>query len=136
MRKPNMKKLVLAVAVVGGLVGVGYRAHAGFKAAYTVMVEDYNRAASGSLGTGRSSGDSTTRIGCYTYKGTTFHWGICTARNSAGVYGSCLTSDPALMDNMRSVNGASFVYFQWNATTGDCDVLQVRNQSDNQPMVP
>jgi len=136
MRRPNMKKLVLAAAVVGGLVGVGYRAHAGYKATWTVFVEDYNRGASGGVGTARSAGDSNSRIGCYVYKTTTARYGICVARNSAGAIGSCLTQDPATIDDIRSVNGISFVFFQWNATTGDCEMVQVRNISENQPMVP
>ena len=62
-------------------------------------------------------------------------YGICNARNAAGVTRSCSTDASNYLYIITSINSDSFVQFKWNAS-GKCTMLIVETKSANQPKQP
>ena len=58
--------------------------------------------------------------------------GICYATDARGVSGFCLTSDPALLAVIATLQGDSLVNFNWNAN-GVCIQVDVRQGSSLEP---
>jgi len=135
MLNPKMKKLVVAVAVAGGVIAAGYSARAGQKTSNPASVDITNRAAAGGLGSTRSTADIYSYVGCATYRTSTDYFGVCQARNAAAESGSCITRDPMILANIRAVTPGTFVYYTWDIN-GNCDYVQIRTMSNMQPMVP
>jgi hypothetical protein len=125
----------LVVALVAGLLGVS--AQAGMKTIQQVVVNEAQSSAWGDLGYARNTADSTQYIGCYLIgsgvDGGTY--GICTARNAAGVTRSCSTDASNYLYIITSINSDSFVQFKWN-TAGKCTMIIVETHSTHAPKQP
>lgn len=100
-------------------------AQAGTKCSSPVTVDTASRWARGALGSARNSADGTQSIYCISYS-----WGyaLCSARDAAGVAGSCGTSDPLYTNLLQSMTPDSYVYFAWDAG-GTCTTMVVENES-------
>ena len=110
-------------------------AQAGLKGGYEVRITTSGSVttAVGSVGKARNSADSVQYIYCYSRNNT---FGYCGAKNSAGTFKACLTSDQDKIAVIRSIGVSSHVSFQTNGTSTSCDSIQVVNGSHLQPAVP
>jgi hypothetical protein len=77
----------------------------------------------------RYSSDSVQEITCqvYQYLGSTPSAG-CYARDAAGTYRSCVTTDPGLISIAATVNSTSFIDVTFNSN-GQCNYISVQNGS-------
>jgi hypothetical protein len=100
----------------------------------TVTVnQDLSGTASGDMVTARFAADAVTLIGCgsRTTKaadGTIFRTGFCQATDANGVQGACSTTDPGLLDAMRTTGDFSFIVFNWDVN-GECTKIGFSTQS-------
>lgn len=126
------KKAVLAVVLTSGVIAAPV--YAGFKGGNTVTVDPVNRFGRGSLGNARNSGDTTQYIGCDSaaYAGTSSVSGSCNAVDASYVSVSCLTQDPGLLAQIRSIGMDSYIYFAFDAS-GNCTTVQVDHHSYHAP---
>jgi hypothetical protein len=101
-------------------------ASAGYKTLYEVTINTVGPKpyATGDLGYVRNSADPIQYIGCE----ATAILGDCYAVNSAGLYKSCTTTDPAMIQMILTLKGDSSLYFSWN-TDGTCKNIRIRNDS-------
>jgi len=124
-----MKK---AVALVGFLLAAGLT-HAGTK--YSLPVTVGSTYAWGSIGDARASGDYLQYIGCMV-QGATTNSATCTARDAAGHYLSCYTTDPDLIMAAAAISSDSVVEFYLLSGTGTCRFINVNNASQYTPRQP
>ena len=99
-----------------------------------VSIDVKGATARGSLTNARISTNSIEYMNCYvtTYSRTsTFTTsGHCTARDAAGVFAQCTTTEPELIKAIQSITPASDVRFGWD-TGLLCTQIFVRNASFN-----
>jgi hypothetical protein len=131
-----------AFAIVGALAGgaclisVQKEAAAGYKTTAAVDINTTARWAHGSIGSARNSSSGLEYIGCSTYYSTlggslsTF----CQARmaGSSPPIGTCTTTNSTLVEQGRSINGDSYIEFEWDAS-GQCTSIMVDNFSNYAP---
>jgi hypothetical protein len=126
-----MRRLILVLALLAVVGGASY---AGQKLAYPVVIG--SNYAYGTLGTARNSADANQLIGCWAYSSRgQAPFMDCSARNSAGTYVVCSSTDPDFVAQARSVKGDSYVYFSWDST-GTCISLDVEHFSSWEPKQP
>lgn len=126
----TFKRLAVGVATIALAVGGGSAAWAGLQDTYlTVTVSAVYGNASGSLGNARNSDDTVQYIGCGVAATPGAPSMSCYAEDANHNYGSCHSSDPALMQAAATVNGDSYLFFEWNTQTGVCTYLSVSNAS-------
>ncbi|MCO7223185.1 hypothetical protein [Pleionea sp. CnH1-48] len=115
-----MKRMMLLVV----LSLISSMLYAGYAATFEVTIS--GNLAYGSLRDVRYSSDSTQYISCYTQHplgGSSY--GSCMARNAAGTYKSCFTTDPGMLATIRSLGSTSdYVWFIANAS-GGCERISV-----------
>jgi hypothetical protein len=121
--KASSHRSVVAALVLGIFVSTAF---AGLKSSQEVIISTsaLKPYATGDVGYVRNTLDSTQYIGCE-YTATA---GDCFAVNSAGLYKTCSTTDPALLEVMHSINGDSNLFFSWN-TDGTCKSIRVEQDS-------
>lgn len=110
-------------------------AQAGTKTANEVKITDSSRRAEGSLGSARASADSSQYLACTVHSSTTSIYMSCSARDAAGLYRSCASSSPQLVQAALSLSAGSMVVFTWDANYA-CQTLDVANGSLYLPMTP
>jgi hypothetical protein len=121
------------LVLLGALVGV---AHAGKKTTVVVQVITGTRTALGSLGSARNSADGVQMIGCAVSANAGSAPTLsCSATDSAGTVGSCVSSDQNLVQVLSSLQGDSWLKFTWDAS-GNCTFIQVQNNSTYAPKSP
>lgn len=121
-----LKKLAIAVFLVGGVARAGYKAAS---TADQVSVDTTNRVAQGALGQARNSTDSVQYIGCIMYTWTDAPtWGICSAKDAAGHTATCSVFDTSLLDRVQNIKGDSWIKFEWD-TSATCTYLEIYNTS-------
>ncbi|KFA90647.1 hypothetical protein [Archangium violaceum] len=133
MRK-NSARLVGAAATAL----LGMTAWAGLKYTRTVSVtlgSNGSGSASGSLADARNSPDSVQYIGCETYVYGGSPEVLCWAQASNGVFGSCYSSNPAIVAALQSIKGDSELGFNWNSSS-ECTFVSVANHSYLAPKNP
>lgn len=135
MKVPGIKTRVLVFAVAA--LGVSASVMAGYRQTMrTVVVDTSARFARGHLAGARASSDSTQYLVCTLTThdsspdevGGTSIYGNCLARDARGVYGFCLTWDPAMIATMAALQNDSTVYFSW-APNGSCTSIEVAQGS-------
>jgi len=84
--------------------------------------------ASGDLGYVRNTPDTVQYIGCQSSQSS----GSCWAKNAAGEYKTCVTSDAAMLAVIRSLNGDGHLMFGWNGD-GSCREVRVTHDSRYAP---
>ncbi len=108
------RKHGMAVAALGVFGIATSSALAGYKVSRPVTINTVDRTASGSLGDARGSADTNAYIGCainYVVGGTPV--ASCSARDAAGVIGSCSTSDPSLLKAALNLDDEGYLYLRW-----------------------
>jgi hypothetical protein len=130
-----MKRLLWMAVVTASLLTARVSS-AGFKSDSQVYVSTASTIAIGAMGSARAAADATQYIGCINEGYSTgTQYILCFARNSAGAYGSCTSSDPRLISAAASITSSSFLEFAWNSA-GTCTFLEVMDTSYFPPVVP
>lgn len=138
MLSRNIRIRVLVAAVAA--LGVSASVMAGVRQTFRTVVNQTTRYAEGQLAGARASGDGNQYIGCSMWAqdpspdqdGGTTRAGVCYATDSRGISGFCVTSDPALLEVIATVQGDSLVSFNWNANS-TCTHIDVRQGSSLEP---
>ncbi|WP_394829737.1 hypothetical protein [Pendulispora albinea] len=132
-------RLLSVLAPVGALIGLGVAAvaHAGAKVSRPVTVDLAGRHALGSFGAARNGADGVSRIFCTVggSKGTGSIEMSCTAMDAAGRKGTCLTSNPVVVQAAAAVHSDSYVEFYWDAA-GECTWFYTTTDSADAPKQP
>jgi hypothetical protein len=128
------KTLALALASIACVtVAAGATAVAGTKLPGPVQINTAERWAQGGMGYARATGDGVTQIGCQVQ---VIDLGApsmnCVARDAFGNVIICSTDDPNVMSIMGSINGDSYLHFEWNANK-ECTTLYIAANSAYQP---
>ena len=123
MKRRNTRMLLAAVLSLFAAT-----TQAGYDGNFPVVIDDAYRQAFGTLVATRRSADNVQKLGC-TIKSDNV---LCYATNAAGVYRTCLTTDPALMAVARSLTSESYLWFIWN-TAGTCTSITVGLGSPYKP---
>ncbi len=118
-----MKKIVLAIILIISAPVV----FAGASSYYQVTVNLSSGYAFGSMVGARNSRDTVQWIGC-TRSFRSHANANCTARNAAGVYGACSTTDLGLIEALSPLADESYLVFGWNSS-GTCTYIAVYNHS-------
>ena len=130
-----MNKLSIAVSLVLAMAGGTF---AGAK--YALPVEVGDTWFYGSMGSARSSADSSQYIGCSLGTSGTSVYASCAARgrNSEGVYQykSCSSTNANHVEVVKSVGPMSALDVSMDAVTGACRHISITNYSYYAPMVP
>lgn len=87
------------------------------------------RYAEGTLVDARGSADTLQLIGCFTYSSGS---GLCRARDSAGNFGSCYSTNPIIIEAMRNLNSDSYLFMTWGEDNV-CTEVFVENNSYSRP---
>lgn len=126
-----MKRLQVAVLLVGAVaagVGVAYAGTKAASAAYGVSVSVAGRGATGALGQARNNTNNNEYIACQVDShadGSTS--GLCWANDQNNNTVMC-SLNTALAAAARSINPDSYIQFSFDAN-GDCTALNVQNNS-------
>lgn len=130
-----MKRFLSAALVAAGLLSAS-AAVAGYKYAYPALVDTVGRYAAGTMGGTRNSANAVEYIICSNVATNTgIRYAQCYAKNAAGVFGSCYTTDPAIIAVVSTLQGDSYFYFAWDAG-GNCANVSVYNGSYPAPKQP
>lgn len=129
-----MTKIVRSAVVVLGLL-LAASAFAGVRYDSPVAIYPSSKWAGGSLGSTRNSADGISALHCSVQTGTSSSYGWCWARDAAGTYATCSTSNPALLDTMKGLKGDSYVVFYWD-DSGACTSVYTYNGSQPPPKNP
>jgi len=125
MNKLNIMILASIVAVT-----LSSNAFSGLKAINNVIVgASYFY---GAFGTARNSADTVQYIGCWDYGNSA----RCFARNSASTAKSCSTTDPNHLAVIRGLVDSTYIYVNFNTTTGACTNVYSYNNSFWEPKQP
>jgi hypothetical protein len=122
---------VLAVLL---LVSAG-TAVAGFKTGQQVVISTTSRFANADIGYVHNTPDTTQYIGCEVYAYTTQLYAYCYARDLAGTYAGCSTSNVNLVNAAASINPDSYLLFYWDAA-GACTFIAQHTQSQTATKAP
>ncbi len=122
-----MKVRGLLIGVAALLVAA--TSFAGYRSWSQVSV--YTSGAYGSIAGAYFASDSTQYIGCTTNASSAGGgvFGQCFARNSAGTYRTCSTSNPAMVSVIQTVGPSSYVYFTVAADNYGCTFIGINNDS-------
>lgn len=123
-----MSKTLARAAAAAALMSIAFVAFAGSRAVYQANINDAQRWANGTMTDARGSADNNQLIGCY----HNASFAGCYVTNAAGLGRSCTTSNPALIDVIRTIGPESYIYFQWN-TDGTCNYVLIENSSRFKP---
>lgn len=123
-RRWAMRKGFLTAMVALGMAATTATALAGLKINSTVTVNTTSRYATGALGSARNSADSVQYIGCSVTDSAGSAFVSCSARNSAGRFASCTSSDVGKVSAASSINSDSYIYFRYDSS-GVCTYLSV-----------
>lgn len=124
-----MKK---TITLVGFLLAAGLT-HAGTK--YYLPVSVGSTYAWGSIGDARASSEPLQFIGCMIQMSTA-NSASCSARDAAGDYLTCYTTDPDLIAAAAAVSSDSVVEFYLASGTSTCRTINIINASQYAPRQP
>lgn len=124
----------LGVVLAFALASVSSVALAGFRSSTRTVV--WTGGAIGTLADARSAPGTTGYIGCTAVAYSGGSYVACAAQDAYGVYASCWSQNPQYASLVSSMTANSQLYFLVNATTGQCDYLEVQNYSYYAPVEP
>lgn len=126
----SSKKKKVWTGMAAAVLAVSGVASAGYKHDYEAFVGD--GFAGGALGSIRNSADSV-QYASVQVRDNTWAWFFVTDEN--GKQRSCTTVDPELIALARSVNPASYVYFEFDKS-GECSSVSISTASYLEPPLP
>jgi hypothetical protein len=129
--KTSVTKIVAATVFGAGLL-LGSTTWAG-QVSHPQVSVFANSSAQGSMYGARRSADTTQYIGCTLNAGPSGANVGCSARNSAGTYIACNSTNAYHREAVTAMTAYSWLYFTINATTGECRNVVVRNDSMHLP---
>lgn len=128
-----MKRSMLVLAVCGlAMSGI---AMAGFKTGQQVVISTSSRFVNADLGYVRNTADANQYIGCEVYSSGSTPSAYCFARDSAGTYVSCYTTNTSLVNVAAALKPDDYLYFQWD-TSGNCNFIEQATSSYTAPKGP
>ncbi len=122
-----MKKLITTAFLLSALGA----ATAGYKQTKTVVVQGANHNAWGVLASARNSANNVEYIGCNVYSASSKS-ANCFAKDAAGVYMTCWTSDTGIINTAQNISADTYLYFSWDASNM-CTSVYVENASQYEP---
>jgi len=122
---PNLRKLTVLASL--GLMIAPAAALAGQVQNERVQVSSTSMG--GSFGSTFNSSNSSEYIACTDY--SDFGIAFCSARDAAGDYGSCSTSNATQRSLIRSLSDSDTVYI--GRSGGSCSYVRVKKGSMNEP---
>jgi hypothetical protein len=130
---------LVGVSIAGALLSTA--ALAGYKATSEVVVSSTTTGmtAMGSVGSARNSADSTQYIGCQVSTNNVSSGSVtvqCFARNAAGTYLSCVTTDPNYVSAAQAIDSDSYIRFSTESSSSNCTYLLVVDSSYYAPKQP
>jgi hypothetical protein len=124
-------KLKLLTSCLVLSLGAGVAA-AGYWQGPTEVYVDGNYAY-GTLYDVRRSADGLQHIGCSTSAGNGWEYAHCRAWSADDEFIYCWSNQPAIIATARALDGNSFLAFQVDQSTGQCEYLAVENASQRLP---
>ena len=128
-----MKRFILVLAV--GLIALSGNAMAGFKTGQAVVISTASRFVNADLGYVRNTGDTTQYIGCEVWASGSTPSAYCFARDAAGTYVSCYTTNAVLVNVAAALKPDDYLYFSWD-TSGNCNFIEQATASYTAPKGP
>jgi hypothetical protein len=129
MERFCLLKKVSVVACLFGAVGFSHGSVAGAKYGQAVAVAPY--AIWGSMGVTRASGSSVDYLEIIDHGSVIY---VRARQATTGVSGSCVTSDPVRMQQLRSANSDAAINV--GISDGQCTYLYLTNSSAQEPKSP
>ena len=127
-------RLRAAGIIIAALVGASAPATAGLKSYVSAQVNTWGNTVSiyGGLGDTRNTANSAEYLEC----GSNTATGYCLFRNAAGTYYSCTTTNAAMIEVIRSMDGDGSINFSYDSTTNVCTYMLSYASSRAQPKSP
>ncbi|MFL6647894.1 MAG: hypothetical protein ACJ8KO_08020, partial [Sulfurifustaceae bacterium] len=100
-----------------------------------VVINTSSRFVNADLGYVRNTADTTQYIGCEVYSSGSTPTAYCFARDAAGTYVACSTSNSALVNVAASLKSDGYLYFQWD-TSSNCTFIEQSTASYTAPKGP
>jgi len=130
-RKPT--RFAIALSAVNLIVAAGSASAGTGQSSTDVVVMTNLRVANGGVNAARHTADDVQYIYCraFSQPGSPTQ-GYCYARDKSWIGAYCTTTDPEMVDTIRSVTSSAFLSFGWS-DTGACAFLSVTNGSPYAP---
>lgn len=129
-----MSSSKLAIILAGAVaVGASATAFAGARNTYTLDVSVSGHYAVGSFGSTRNSANTGEYAQCIQVVSSSLNYGFCQFRDAQNEFGVCYTTDPARLEVLRGMPEDAQFYVTWNASSGQCDYVQITNSSLTEP---
>lgn len=106
-----MNKKILSVALGTAVLAAAGTVTAGAPSLYPLSINYAARYANGGLAETHNTPDFVQYAEC----GSNSNTGYCAMRDASGTYTSCYTTDPALIEVIRSMSDESFFSISWSA---------------------
>ncbi|MBJ6765965.1 hypothetical protein JGU66_34865 [Myxococcaceae bacterium JPH2] len=126
MKKHGMKLFAAAVVLLGAASWAGEHNN------MTVSVDLVGRIAAGDLGTARNTTNTKEFIGCTIQSSLTVTSVQCRAGDATGTQGYCNTTNPAMVETARAINGDDRLAFLWDANN-NCTLISLEKFSAYPP---
>ena len=126
-----MKKTSVVIGLLATALSISV-ASAGAHWPQPLVLDTVGRTANGALGTVYNSTETVSYIGCNvqaTAAGATM---FCSARDAAGLIGTCSSSNPAMVQVAASLHGEGVIYVAWDAS-GNCTTVRAAAYSLYEP---
>jgi hypothetical protein len=129
----------VGVSIAGALLSTVALAGTKVTSEVTISSTTTGMTAMGSMGSARNSADATQYIGCQLSTNNVSSGVVtvqCFARNAAGTYLSCLTTDPNYVSAAQAIDGDSYIRFNTESSGSTCTYLLVLDTSYYAPKQP
>ena len=132
------RRIAVGIAVVTTVLATSLASWAGKQYASQVFIHDDDREAIGALGSARNSGDGIQEIGCLVSANFIGAENVyCFAKRVLNsTFRSCSSSDPKLVDIAKGQSDSSRLVFEWSASNGACEYIEVTHASWWEPKAP
>jgi hypothetical protein len=130
---------MLKLSVLAGFLVAAGSVHAGFKLPPNVVqvyrYTDGTGTVAGTLSDTRASADDVAYLDCYYTAYPGYRFARCYALDASSTFGSCWTSDPAILAAIETIKSDTSMSFAWNAN-GSCAYVQTSTSSLTAPKQP
>jgi hypothetical protein len=124
-----MSKALIVVGILSGTI----LSHAGVKHSFPVQINTgLTGSAHGSVADARASTSDFEALACSQEASGGARYGSCTALSAKNEIAFCWTTDPAALATLSTLQGDSFLFFEWDSR-GNCTRVEVGNGSHFRP---